>query len=48
MRTLGRNCNTAVSNQGVVQLGRCNTVLSVNMEESHVSCIHDMEREVYG
>ena len=48
--TLGRNCITAVPNQGVVQLGRCNNVimLSVNMEEAHVSRIHDKEGGVYG
>ena len=45
--TSGRNRNTAVSNQGVVQLGRCNTVSSENMEETHVSRIHDKERGVY-
>ena len=46
-RTLGRNCTTAVPDQEVVQLGRCNTVLSVNMEEAHVSSIHDKEGGVY-
>ena len=46
--TLGRNCTTAVPDQGVVQLGRCNTGLSVNIEETHVSRIHDKERGVYG
>ena len=47
-RTLGRNCTTAVPDQGVVQLGRCNAMLSVNMEEAHVFRIHDKEREVCG
>ena len=37
-----------VFNQGVVELGRFNTVLSVNMAETHVSRIHDKERGVYG
>ena len=46
-RTLDRNRNTAVSNQGVGQLGRSNTVLLVNIEEAHVSHIHDKEG-VYG
>ena len=47
-RTLGRNCTTIVSKPGVVQLGRCHNVLSVNMEEAHVSRIHDKEGGVYG
>ena len=47
-RKLGRNCTTGVPDQGVVQLGCCNIVLSVNMEEAHVSCIHDKEGGVYG
>ena len=45
---LGRNCTTAIPDQGVVQLGHCNNVLSVNMEEAHVSRIHDKEGGVYG
>ena len=28
-------------------MGRCNIVLSVNMEEAHVSRIHDKEGGVY-
>ena len=46
--TAGRNCNTAVSKLGGVQLRRCNIVSAVNMEDAHFSRIHDIERGVYG
>ena len=48
MRTLVRHRNASVSNPGVVQLGRFNTVLSVNTEEALVYHIQDMERRLYG
>ena len=47
-RTLVRHRNASVSNPGVVQLGRFNTVLSVNTEEALVYHIQDMERRLYG